>query len=101
MKWTDELIKKVEKFIELKNKGFYCDSVELQKVYNEVLGKQVAPSNCGSCNRQRIAELEGVLLHFKASEAKKAQELNNIKAEENKAAEEAGNAPKPKAKKKK
>ena len=100
MKWTDELIKKVEKFIELKNKGFYCDSVELQKVYNEVLGKQVAPSNCGSCNRQRITELENALNQFKASEAKKAQELNNIKAEPKEEPTEAGNAPKPKRKKK-
>ena len=78
---TEDDIKFVEKAIELKNKGFYIDSKQLTEVYNRVLNKRATPSNCGSCNRQRITELESALLHFKASEAKKAQELNNIKAE--------------------
>ena len=89
--FTEEDIKFVEKAIKLRNSGFYIDSTQLTEVYNRVLNKRATPSNCGSCNRQRITELEGVLLHFKASEAKKAQELNVIKPEENKAAVEAGN----------
>lgn len=98
--FTQEDITFVEKAIELKKKNFYIDSTQLTEVYNRVLNKRVAPTNCGSCLRQRITELEGVLLHFKASEAKKAQELDNIKEDKNKAVEEAGNAPKPKRKKK-
>lgn len=88
---TKEDIEFIEKAVELKNKGFYIDSQQLTDHYNRILGKRVNNTTCGSCMRQRVSELEGVLLHFKASEAKKAQELNNIKAEENKAAVEAGN----------
>lgn len=97
---TKEDIEFIEKAVELRNSGFYIDSTQLTEVYNRVLNKRATPSNCGSCNRQRITELEGVLLHFKASEAKKAQELNNIKAEPKEEPTEAGNAPKPKRKKK-
>lgn len=98
--FTQEDIKFVEKAIELKKKNFYIDSTQLTEVYNRVLNKRVAPTNCGSCLRQRIAELEGALLHYKAQEAKRQAETNNSPQEKNKAVEEAGNAPKPKRKKK-
>lgn len=98
--FTEEDIKFVEKAIELKNKGFYIDSQQLTDHYNRILNKRVNNTTCGSCMRQRVSELEGALLHFKAQEAKKAQELNNIKVGENKAAVEAGNTQKPKRKKK-
>ena len=90
MNWTNEDIKFVEKAIEIRNKGFYLDGGQLTQVYNRVLDKRVSPTNCGSCIRQRISELEGALNQFKrlsekASEALDKQEVDNTKEEENKA----------------
>lgn len=93
--WNDEDVKLVEKFIEIKNKGFYCDGKQLTEAYNRILHKSVGVTNCGSCIRQRVTELESALNQFK-----KQMELsgfttthdliNEIEAikEENKASEE-------------
>lgn len=86
MKWTNDDVKLVEKFIDIKNKGYYCDGAQLTQVYNRVLNKNVNPTNCGSCIRQRVQELEDALNHFKRlSEVKKEEEQTVVKAEENKA----------------
>lgn len=101
--FTDEDVKKVEKFIEIKNKGFYCDGAQLTEVYNRVLHKNAPVTNCGSCLRQRVTELECALNHFKqkmALESEKNEQMDNIPQEENKTIVEAGNALKSKAKKK-
>lgn len=101
--FTDEDVKKVEKFIEIKNKGFYCDGAQLTEVYNRVLHKNAPVTNCGSCLRQRVTELENALNHFKqkmALESEKNEQMDNIPQEENKTIVEAGNALKSKAKKK-
>ena len=79
MKWTNDDVKLVEKFIDIRNKGFYANGGELTTVYNRVLERNVASTNCGSCIRQRIAELEVALSQFK-----KQMEVNNT-SEENKA----------------
>lgn len=63
--WTKEDVELVEKFIEIKNKGFYVDGTQLTEVYNRVLNKRVNPTNCGSCLRQRTNELEQALQRFK------------------------------------
>lgn len=65
MRFTSEDVKLVEKFIEIKNKGYYCDGGQLTEVYNRVLEKNVPPTNCGSCMRARISELETALNSFK------------------------------------
>lgn len=65
MKWTNEDVKKVEQFIDIRNRGYYCDGKQLTEVYNRVLEKNVAPTNCGSCMRARIQELENALNQFK------------------------------------
>lgn len=76
MKWANEDVALVEKFIDIKNKGYYCDGTQLTEVYNRVLEKHLTPTNCGSCIRQRINELEGALQQFK-----KSIELNSKPAE--------------------
>ena len=97
MNWNKEDIELVEKFIEIKNKGFYADGGQLTQVYNRVLDKRVNPTNCGSCIRQRINELEAALNQFRrlsenvnsletqneASESKTEQEQTPDKVEEN------------------
>lgn len=90
MKWTDEDIKLVERFIEIKRKGFYVDGGQLTSVYNRVLEKSVGVTNCGSCLRQRVNELEDALNRFKKlSETLKEDEVDNVPQEENKELTEA------------
>ena len=74
--WTNEDIEKVEKYIELKNKGYYCDGTQLTNDYNRILEKHVNPTSCGSCIRQRITELEGVLNHWKKQQ--EASKLSDV-----------------------
>lgn len=92
--WTDEDVKLVEKFIDIKNRGFYCDGNQLTQVYNRVLHKSVNPTNCGSCIRQRINELETALNNFKAKMAQESVlevKPNDTKVEVKEEATEAGN----------
>lgn len=85
MNWTNEDVKLVEKFIEIRNKGFYADGGQLTEVYNRVLNKHLNPTNCGSCIRQRVNELEEALNRFKRSlELEKKEEPTPVKVEENK-----------------
>lgn len=65
MKWSNEDVKLVEKFITIKNKGLYADGRQVTEVYNRVLEKNLAPTSCGTCLRHRISELEGALNNFK------------------------------------
>lgn len=95
MKWNDENVKLVEKFIEIRNRGFYCDGAQLTNVYNEVLERNVHVTNCGSCMKARITELEAALNQFKRkmalsspSESVKENDETTIKEEENKASTE-------------
>ena len=82
MNWNNEDVKLVEKFIEIRNKGYYADGGQLTEVYNRVLDKRATPTNCGSCIRQRINELEQALERFKKLSAE--QESTPVKEEENK-----------------
>lgn len=84
MNWTDEDVKLVEKFIDIRNRGYYADGTQLTEVYNRVLDKRVNPTNCGSCIRARINELEEALNRFKRSlELEKKEEPVPVKEEEN------------------
>lgn len=85
MKFTNEDVKLVEKFIDIKNRGYYVDGGQLTQVYNRVLEKNSPSTNCGSCLRQRVNELEVALKQFKAS-----IEVNS-KASENGSSMEAQN----------
>ena len=74
MKWTNEDVTMVEKFIDIRNRGYYADSAQLNDVYNRVLEKNVAPTSCGSCMRARISELETALNQFKKTLEVKEEE---------------------------
>ena len=95
IEWTNEDIKLVEKFIDIKNKGYYADGTQLTEVYNRVLDKRVSPTNCGSCIRGRINELEEALNRFKRMSEKASESVSEVKVEdtpqeENKAVRKAG-----------
>ena len=92
MKWTNEDVKLVEKFIDIKDRGYYVEGYQLTQVYNRVLEKNVQPTNCGSCLRQRINELQVALQQFKksievnseASEGITEDKVDNTKEEDKK-----------------
>ena len=86
IEWNEQDVQMVEKFIDIKNRGYYVEGKQLTDYYNRLLGKHVNPTSCGSCLRQRVSELETALNH--------ARELER-QAAEKKAAEE----PKPETKK--
>lgn len=79
MRFTSEDVVMVEKFIDIKNKGYYCDGTQLTTVYNRVLEKNAPPTNCGSCMRARISELEGALNQFKKTLEVKEEEQPKAK----------------------
>ena len=80
MKWTNEDVIMVEKFIDIKNRGYYCDGGQLTDVYNRVLEKNAPPTNCGSCMRTRINELEVALNQFKKTLEKEPPKAKITKA---------------------
>ena len=83
--WSKEDIQLVEKFIDIKNRGYYVDGKQLTEAYNRILNKRVNPTNCGSCLRQRTNELEQALERFKRlSEALKPEEPIVAKEEDKK-----------------
>mgnify|MGYP003300523293 CR=1 FL=1 len=89
--WTKEDVQLVEKFIDIKNRGFYVSGEQLTSAYNRILHKNVNVTQCGSCLRQRVNELEEALNRFKRlSEAQTKQEVDNTKEEENKEPKKAG-----------
>jgi hypothetical protein len=82
MNWTNDDILLVEKFIDIKNKGYYADGTQLTEVYNRVLDKRVSPTNCGSCIRGRINELEEALNRFKMMSEKASESVSEVKVED-------------------
>lgn len=86
MKWTNEDIKLVEKFIDIKDRGYYVEGGQLTQVYNRVMEKNVPSTNCGSCLRQRINELQVALQQFKKSievNSKASEDGNPMEAKNN------------------
>ena len=73
IEWSEYDIMMVEKFIDIKNKGYYADGKQVTEYYNKLLGKHVTPTNCGSCIRQRVGELENALNHAKELEKQRAE----------------------------
>lgn len=90
--FTNEDVELVEKFITIRDRGYYCDGAQLTAVYNRVLHKNVNVTSCGSCLRQRVNELADALAHFKRSlelDSKPVESISEVeptttKVEENK-----------------
>lgn len=90
--FTNEDVELVEKFIAIRDKGYYVSGEQLTAVYNRVLHKNVNVTSCGSCLRQRVNELADALAHFKRSlelDSKPVESISEVepattKVEENK-----------------
>lgn len=93
--WTSDDVQLVEKFIEIRNKGYYVSGEQLTEAYNRILHKSVGVTNCSSCLRQRVGELEEALNRFKRMSEKASESVSEVKVEdtpqeENKAVRKAG-----------
>ena len=87
IKMTSEDYELIRKFEKIRNKGLYADGRQVTEVYNRVLDKKLAPTNCSSCISHRIGELVQEANRFKKqmelSGMTKPQELvDEIKAVE-------------------
>lgn len=76
----------IRKFDSIRQKGYYCNSKQLQSVYNRVFNVSMTPTSCSSCMRQRIQKLVNALNkeeeeERKAQEALKQEEPTPIKEE--------------------
>lgn len=78
---SEEDIVLIQKFANIKRRGYFANGKQVTELYNKVLNKNVKPTSCSSCIRSRIQELENALKQYEAEEAqKKAQE--ELKQEE-------------------
>lgn len=73
MIFTEKNKEAVKKFIQIRNRGYYCSGEQVTKVYNEVFGQNKPNTNCSSCLRQRISELEKALRQWEEQERKEAE----------------------------
>lgn len=76
----------IRKFDSIRQKGYYCNSKQLQSVFNRVFNVSMTPTSCSSCMRQRIQKLVNALNkeeeeERKAQEALKQEEPTPIKEE--------------------
>ena len=74
---------KIRKFESIRQRGMYASGQEVTELYNRVLNKRLAPTNCGSCISTRIRELVTALNKEEEQERKAAEELKKLE-EENK-----------------
>lgn len=65
MNFTEQDIKDIERFVEIKNKGYFCNANQLQVVYNRVFDRNLPATTCSSCMRRRIQELEDAMNRYK------------------------------------
>lgn len=65
MEISSEDIKKIERFNEIMQKGYWASGQEVTELYNKVLGKNLTPTQCSSCIRHRISELVRALDNYK------------------------------------
>lgn len=72
MKLTDENIRLIEKFQDAMRRSFFVDGKLVTRVHNEVFGRNLSPTNCVTCVKNRIKDLVNALNQFK--ESLKAQE---------------------------
>ena len=55
--WNEEDVTLFLKMKDAVHRGYYLHGKEVTNLYNRVLNKKLAPTNCGSCIRQRFSEL--------------------------------------------
>lgn len=93
MKISEEDRKLIRKFEDIKKRGLYVQSSQLQAVYNRVFQVNLSATTCGTCLRGRTQKLVDALNKLELEEreaARKAAEAAKVAVVEN-APEEAEN----------
>ena len=78
---TEEEREKIRRYAEAKNKAFRINANEVTDLYNKILNKTARYTNCGSCIRARVCDLERWLNQYEIDE-KKELEKSQQKVEE-------------------
>lgn len=77
---NEDIIKKIRNWGEIANKGGYANGKDVTEIYNQVLGKNVPSTNCSSCIRQRVRELNKHLDLIEAQTTNKEEQNNEQKS---------------------
>lgn len=94
MRISEEDRKLIRKFEDIKKRGLYVQSSQLQAVYNRVFQVNLSSTTCGTCLRGRTQKLVDALNKLeleeretarKAAEATKVAEVDNTPEEEKEA----------------
>ena len=65
----------IRKFENIRQRGYYCNSRQLQELYNRVFNVNKPATQCSSCMRQRIGELMKALIKEEEQEAQEASKI--------------------------
>lgn len=68
----------METFIQLVKRGSRISGVEITDLYNKVFGKNLRPTNCGSCISQRYKELKNAYDNFKKELVKQEEKAKAL-----------------------
>ena len=71
---SEEQAKLIRKFEEIKNAGYYCNSNQVQSVYNQVFDRNLPATHCGTCIRKRITEMVRALNAQEEQQRKQKEE---------------------------
>ena len=76
---NDEDKEKIEKLVNILNRGWYCNGREVTDLYNKYVSpnKPVTSTSCSSCIRQRILKLKAVLAKEIKEEEEKKKDGDN------------------------
>lgn len=65
MKISSEDIELADKFYDILNTGYYCDSNSVTALFNKLTGKNVNNTNCSTCIRHRVLEIHNIVERLK------------------------------------
>ena len=74
MEISEEDIKKIETLVEITKRTWHCDSKQVTDLYNKYVQYPKPPvqnTNCTSCIRRRVLDLEKVLNKYKEEKKEK------------------------------
>lgn len=71
---SSENIQLIEKFNDATRRGFFIDGKLVTRVHNEVFGRNLKPTSCMTCVKNRVKDLVNALNQFKEELAKQEEE---------------------------
>lgn len=84
MNISNDDLEMIKKFEEIFHRGNYVNSGQFQDVYNRVFNVKLAPTQCGSCLRQRCQQLINAMHNFENQKKAEKDRENNVQPTEEK-----------------